>query len=72
MRALVVFIASCLVLEELTLNLSFASDISRLILPPKKHVSLDRVTEVTLTFEYCRSETIKLILDVVHFRTLPP
>ncbi len=69
MRALVTFITSCMVLKELALKLSFARNASWLVLPAEKHVSLDHVSEITLTFEYCHADVIKSILDVVHFPT---
>ncbi len=66
-RALVNFLASCTLLEELALNLSFANDIARLILPMKERLSLDRVTELTLTFERCGGEFVKSMLDAIYF-----
>ncbi len=67
MRALVTFLSSNLVLEELSLTLLYANDISRLVLPVEKHINLDHVTELALTFEQCHSEFAKSVLDVVHF-----
>jgi len=67
LRALVTFLASCPVLEELILQLSFRSDIIQLILPVEGHVSLDHVTELAFNFDSCRTECIKSLFDVVHF-----
>ncbi len=67
MRALVYFFASCVVLEELALTLSFARDISRLVLPLENRVSLNRVTELAFAFNVCHIESIKAMFDVVHF-----
>lgn len=66
-QALVTFLASCTVLEEVALRLAYASDISRLVLPVEKLVNLDRVTAVQFDFVYCNSNVIKSILDIVHF-----